>query len=118
MKKTYVKPVFYAEKYTVSSSIAACEYHTDPNEPLMITYGQKLCAVGDNGHTAGEGILADQRIYPTTVFNDGTDKDGCIYDWDGMTVAQTGESFGKSFYGAKANNDNHVPAYNGAVMFS
>lgn len=117
MKRTYIKPVFYAEQHAVSNSIAACEFQTDPNTPLTIVEGQNLCAVGDKGHTAGSGSLP-ASVFPTTVFNDGTDKNGCIYDWDGTTVAQTGESFGKSFYGAKAGNMNHVPAYNGAAMFS
>lgn len=116
-KQKYTKPLFIIEQYAYNDSIAACEYQTDPNKPLEIVEGQMLCNVGDEGHVAGRGSIK-KTAFPTTVFNDGIDHDACIYDWDGIIVAQTGESFGKSFYGANANNDNHVPAYNGGIMFS
>lgn len=118
-KQKYTKPLFIIEQYAYNESIAACDFQTDPNEPLIIKEGQNLCSNND-GHTAGKGIL--KNVFPTTVFNDGSeigkDQDGCEYDWDGNIVVQTGVSFGESFYGIGAGNPNHVPAYDGGIMFS
>lgn len=135
MKRKYEKPVFYAEGYVFSSSIAACDIDIDITAPLTIERGvTKLCPVDDNGHFFGgkkinkhgkrgyKGSISeeigDKRDF-VTLFNDG-DATGCEYDWDGRAniVAQTGDSFAASFFGNEANPGNHAPAYNGQVFMS
>lgn len=122
MKKVYESPVFLAEAYSFSSSIASCDYSTDPNTPVPIKLGDNLCIVGDKGHKYSEKSLAYQKFHlsEATIFNDGTDNSACIFDWagKGKPVAQTGQSFAQTFYGNNASEGNHAPGYNGAAFFS
>lgn len=52
MKKAYVKPVFLAEEFENTMSVAACEYHAS-SKPAQIWRGTPLCSVGDSGHGVG-----------------------------------------------------------------
>lgn len=52
MKKAYVKPVFFAEEFEGTVSVAACVYHADTN-PAQIWEGMYMCANEDNGHAIG-----------------------------------------------------------------
>lgn len=125
MKREYAKPLFYAEKYMVASSIASCDYHVGDSdtEPLTIKAGEGMCPVGDSGHEAGKKKAnIPVENYPLTLFNDGIEGTECQYDWSGGNVTgPDGVSygdFGKAFYGATASNDNHRPGYGGRAFFS
>lgn len=122
MKKVYESPVFLAEAYSFSSSIASCDYSTGPNTPVTIRLGDNLCSVGDQGHKYSTNSLAYQQfqLQEATIFNDGTDNSACYFDWagKGKPVAQTGKSFAQTFYGNSANEDKHAPGYKGAAFFS
>ena len=126
MKREYAKPLFYAETYVFNSSIAKCDIDIDTTKPITIKPGDNLCSGGNDGHKYGgqngkKGTIIDETKGATvTLFNDGTDKDACQYDWDGRknVVAQTGESFASSFYGNEANEEKHAPGYMGAAFLS
>lgn len=128
MKRKYVKPVFYAEEYVFSSSIATCDIDIDTTAPLTIIRKEtRLCPVQDNGHCFGGSngrkgsitVKLGDQSEAVTLFNDG-DSAGCKYDWDGRAniVAQTGDSFAESFFGNEANKENHAPGYNGQTFLS
>ena len=129
MKREYVKPVFYAEEYVVTNSIAACEF-TDVNEPLTINYGDNVCGHGIDGHVWGgqngkSGTIGNVNNGVLTLFNDGADKDACLYDWGGpnnnVVTGPDGESYGsfaQAFYGNSADVGNHSPGYMGQSFFS
>ena len=131
MKKIYSKPVFYAEQYFFSDSIASCGYQVDPNRPVNIQFGTNVCGVGDGGHKYGNkgGIynwdISDgtQDFVTATLFATTTTE--CTFGWDynknivyspGKTT-QLG-TFAQAFYGNSANEDNHAPGYDGAAFFS
>lgn len=131
MKQTYSKPVFMAEGFSFTESIAACDIQVGESvSPDMITVksGDKVCNVGDNGHKPGKGTIPSQ-YYPINIFNDDNDpvSSGCDYDWDGKNILGPVDAEGKrpsygdwgpAIYGAVANNDNHKPAYNGKTFHS
>ncbi len=52
MKKAYVKPVFLAEEFEATGSVAACVYHVT-NNPAQIWEGMYMCARQDGGHAIG-----------------------------------------------------------------
>lgn len=72
MKKAYVKPVFLAEEFEGTVSVAACDY-SSPTNHLAIYNGQSLCVIGDSGHHVGgsgnggktEGFVQDYWSYAT-----------------------------------------------------
>ena len=122
--KIYVKPNFYAENYQITDSIAACngDQQISVQEKLTVEIGKAMCPVGDKGHFSGKGFIPASE-YPLTLFNDGKEKTDCKYDWNGKgdVYGPDGKpvgSFGKAFYGAEAQNDNHRPAYDQKVFFS
>ena len=51
MKKVYESPVFLAEAYSFSSSIANCGQSV--NNPQFVEVGDKLCDNPHNGHKYG-----------------------------------------------------------------
>lgn len=51
MKKVYESPVFLAEAYSFSSSIANCGHSS--KEPVTVHVGDPLCLQGDGGHRYG-----------------------------------------------------------------
>lgn len=53
MKKAYVKPVFLAEEFEGTASVAACEYRAS-HDPLEVWNERNICSVGDNGHFIGK----------------------------------------------------------------
>lgn len=126
--KKYESPVFFAETYRFSSSIAKCDIDADTTAPLTIVLGQtNMCNGGTDGHVYGghnmkQGSIVENGIAvsPATIFNDGTSNSGCWYDWDGITnkVAQTGDNFAASFYGNQANEGKHSPGYQGQSFLS
>lgn len=137
MKKTYVKPVFVAEGYTFTESIASCYKNPDANtSPVKIPkFGTNLCAANDGGHKAGDGgMYTKETDYPLTIFNDGAGKVwdkidhvddkgrpylvGCDYDWAGETKEGLAD-FSQDFYGNNsANSHQHRPAINGYPLQS
>lgn len=125
MKRSYERPVFYAEAYIFSSSIAKCDIDVDTTAPLTFKVGEtNACANGD-GHVYGgqnskKGAIRENGGADViTLFNDGA-ATACQYDWDGRTniVAQTEKNFAESMYGNDANVGNHAPAYNGSTFLS
>lgn len=55
MKKAYVKPVFLAEAFEGTASVASCGYDADAaNSAIQIWHGKNLCTVGDGGHYVGK----------------------------------------------------------------
>lgn len=55
MKRAYVKPVFLAEAFEGTASVASCGYDADAaNSALQVWEGKGLCAVGDGGHRIGK----------------------------------------------------------------
>ena len=55
MKKAYVKPVFLAEEFEGTASVASCGYDADAaNSALQVWHGKSLCTVGDSGHHVGK----------------------------------------------------------------
>ena len=115
MKKVYESPVFLAEAYSFSSSIANCTCKTDTNTPTEIRLGQNLCSVGDNGHQYSKKSPAYELCNSevTTIFNDGMNNNACVFDWagKGKPVQQTNLSFAKTFYGNGATEKNHAPVF-------
>lgn len=59
MKKAYVKPVFMAEEYELTASVAGCEY--SPSKPFEIWKGTYICASGQ-GHSVGQGNPTDDPV--------------------------------------------------------
>ena len=124
MKKVYESPVFVAEEYNFSDSIAQCDIHPDDyienNNYLEIALKDNICG-SDNGHKAGSGAIPES-LYPVRLFNDGSDVDVCAFDWDGKVVKDTnGISYGSfqaAFAGDSADNPNHTPAFKGQIFFS
>lgn len=122
MKREYVKPVFIAETYAFSESIAACDYHQGDTEanPVIIPANVHMCPVNDGGHVTGKKGIPVSK-YPVSVFNDG-DATGCTFDWEKNGIVKFDgviyPSFGQALFGAKANNENHTIIYNGKVFFS
>lgn len=121
MKRNYVKPVFVAECYSFSSSIAKCGWSV--NDPLTVNKGDNLCKGGNDGHVykgqnGKKGLLQDAPD-TITLFNDGS-ASACQYDWNGETniVSQTGADFASSFYGNEADWGSHAPGYKGLVFYS
>lgn len=116
MKREYVKPVYIAESYMFTESIAACDISVGSPEtnPITVNKGDSMCPVGDSGHIAGKGYLGTEgyQQYPVTIFNDGP-QDGCSFDWNGDR-----KEFGQAFYGANPSEKKHIPAHNGSVFFS
>jgi len=125
--KKYESPMFFAETYRFSSSIAKCDIDIDTTAPLSIILGQtSMCDGGADGHVYGgqnqkKGSIVENGIAvsPATIFNDGASS-ACWYDWDGRTnkVAQTGDNFAASFYGNQANEAKHAPGYEGQTFLS
>lgn len=141
MKREYVKPVFVAESYSFNDTIAQCEYHVDPNKPIEIGLDTPLCKVKDGGHSLGgvhdyEGNIAKNYFGATdkehpipegtiiTLFNDGSEKNACLFDWAGpkaQIIDAAGNEYGQfaqAIFGNKAGEGNHAPAYEGGFMFS
>ena len=52
MKRAYVKPVFLAEAFEGTASVAVCDYHAN-NNPAQIWEGMLMCQKGDQGHAIG-----------------------------------------------------------------
>ena len=134
MKKSYESPVFFAEAYSFSDSIAACEYKVSVKGPVTLTEGVSLCSLG-NCHTfslknkalvnsAETSTIVAQAGH--TIFNDSpaTEEAGegkCTFDWGGRNnnvVRQTGANFAQSFLGNNAGQDNHSAGYMGEMFFS
>lgn len=115
MKKVYESPVFLAEAYSFSSSIANCTRKTDTNKPTEIGLGENLCQVGDNGHAYSTKSKAYKicQTEVTTIFNDGIYNNACVFDWagKGKLVQQTNLSFAETFYGNGASENNHAPVF-------
>ncbi len=127
MKKVYEKPVFVAEEYTFSDSIAKCDIDIDTTKPLTFIKKQtNACPVGDGhvygGNSGNKGTIVTEckGADKITLFNDGTDATGCEFDWDGRKniVAQTGDNFAVSMYGNDASLGNHSPSYGTQVFLS
>ena len=56
MKKAYVKPVFLAEVFEGTASVATCTQDYDPTKNLMQVYnGLRACEHTNNGHEIGKG---------------------------------------------------------------
>lgn len=56
MKKAYVKPVFLAEVFEGTASVATCTQDYDPTKNLMQVYnGLQACEHGNKGHEIGHG---------------------------------------------------------------
>ena len=140
MKKVYESPVFYAEEYTFSDSIARCEYQIDQNSSLPISLGQNACGANDhNGHKYGgqhgnSGTIAannTNHIYDTIVlFNDlhdvgeNADHTRCQFDWDynsNVVYGPDGHDYGtfaQAFYGNDASQGQHSAGYKGNAFYS
>lgn len=134
MKRSYSRPVFYAEEYTFSSSIAKCDLDIDTTDPLTFVVKETNVCLKPNGDGT---YTSDGHVYGgnngdkgavreaggadvITVFNDGISENACQYDWDGRKniVAQTGQNFQRSFVGTNADFKNHAPGYEGLVFLS
>lgn len=61
MKKAYVKPVFLAEEYELTQSVAVCDL--SGSAPLNINLNTVLCQGGDNGHEFNTSSEAYKGIY-------------------------------------------------------
>lgn len=137
MRRNYSKPLFFAEEYTFSSSIAKCGINIDTTPPIVAVKRETILCVqkkndgsyqSDNGHPYGgnkgdRGLVANMDPDPSiTIFNDGdsTNSPNCEYDWDGRTniVRQTGANFAQSFLGTNSDEKNHTPGYNGMAFLS
>lgn len=136
MKREYISPVFIAELYSFTESIANCDV-PEGKAPLLINWEEHLCVAGcDKGHVAGKGgLYTNPTDYPLTIFNDGKDivwdkKDpiyadtdpehkypiysGCDYDWTGDD-----KKFSQDFFGNSASSsDQHRPSYKGYPLQS
>ena len=56
MKKAYVKPVFLAEVFEGTASVATCTQDYDPTKNLMQVYnGLRVCEHQNEGHEIGKG---------------------------------------------------------------
>ena len=68
MKKAYVKPVFLAEEFEGTMSVASCGYDAT-NMELQIWHGKQLCVKQHNGHYVGKkpGEVADWWDYATNT---------------------------------------------------
>lgn len=144
MKRTYTKPMFYAEAYTFSESIATnpdCGIDINNTNPLNVgaagydqsdrhdPKGTMLCPEpGDGGHrweptknNTSATIVTECHFTGTnfTLFNDG-DLTACQFDYGARTdvVAQTGDSFANSIFANSAGQANHSPAWNGLTFRS
>lgn len=53
MKKAYVKPVFMAEEFVVTATVAGC--NVKAGNPLPVYDGQIICQHLNNGHAIGKG---------------------------------------------------------------
>lgn len=89
MKKAYVKPVFFAEEYEMTASVANCEFNADI-EKAQIWEGMQMCDGKTDGHViggqqndagfvneknlwqyaTGESTADDGRISETSYYND------------------------------------------------
>ena len=135
MRKNYSKPLFFAETYTASDSIAVCDYKVEDTTVLEITKGDCMCEKNHNGHKYGGQQGSSGAIVPygggevITLFNDGQGITGCQYDWGGRQnnevkgYNQQGEyismgTFAAAFYGNEATEGQHAPGYKGAAFFS
>ena len=132
MKKSYESPVFFAEAYSFSDSIAKCEYQVSTRGPVALVEGERLCGGNGNCHQfsfSSGAAINDSAIGAKagdTIFNDSpaTDKAGegkCTFDWGGIykkVVRQTGMSFAQSFFGNEASTGNHSAGYEGEMFFS
>ena len=124
MKKVYESPVFLAEAYSFSSSIASCGQSV--NNPQFVKVGDELCDTPHNGHKYGgqhgtSGSLAVNDITSGYLFNDG-DATACTIDWDYQNdiVKVNGSpygSFSQAFYGNNSSGG-HRPGYHGVAFFS
>lgn len=124
MKRNYSKPLFFAEEYTFSSSIAKCDIDIDTTGPLTFIKGETNACKSSDGHVYGQTPQATiikkcNGGNVITLFNDG-EKTECQFDWDGRRniVAQTGDSFAMSIYGNESDPKKHTPAYDGQVFLS
>jgi len=133
MKKIYESPVFIAEEYCFSESIAKCAHEVDPNEALTINLGDNLCSKSHNGHKYGGqqgddgNIITNGGANSVTLFNDlatPDEKNDCEYDWDynnNIVYSPSGAdmgTFAAAFYGNESNKEQHAPGYKGAAFFS
>ena len=135
MRRSYSRPVFYAEAYTVSDSIAACDYKVEETTVLEIEKGDNMCSNSHNGHKYGGqkgnsgNIVGFGGGNNITLFNDGAGTSGCQYDWGGRQnnvvygYDQNGNyismgTFAAAFYGTEATEKQHAPGYMGAAFFS
>ena len=56
MKKAYLKPVFLAEVFEGTASVATCTQDYDPTKNLMQVYnGLRVCEHQNEGHEIGKG---------------------------------------------------------------
>ena len=126
MKKVYESPVFLAEAYSFSSSIANCNHSS--KEPVTVRVGEALCLQGDGGHKYGgqsgdKGTLVKNEIREVTLFNDGAGT-GCPYDWnknDNQVTGPDGVNYGtfaQAFFGNNSNVEQHSLGYGGDAFFS
>lgn len=55
MKRAYMKPVFLAEAFEGTASVASCDYHSGaPGKEVLIYNGLRLCSGGNScSHTVG-----------------------------------------------------------------
>ena len=54
MKKAYVKPVFMAEEFVATASVASCGYNvSDPNSALQVWHTMHLCTNTSCSHQIG-----------------------------------------------------------------
>ena len=145
MMKIYESPVFYAEEYTFSDSIAKCEYSVldpDPNGNMVagaVRFGDvdahdgsvdnwvRLCGGNDNAgcHRVNYTEITVGGIPVTanhTIFNDNNPAGGaCTFDWGGPNndeVVQSGRSFAQTFLANSSNPGQHAPGYDGLVFYS
>lgn len=135
MRKNYSKPLFFAETYTASDSIAVCDYKVEDTTVLTIIKGDCMCDKKHKGHQYGGqhgssgAIVSNGGGDVITLFNDGEGTQGCQYDWGGRQnnevkgYNQQGDyismgTFAAAFYGNEANEEQHAPGYKGEAFFS
>lgn len=97
MKKAYVKPVFFAEEFAGTSSVAACEYNAKQNA-LQIWEGRNLCLNGKCAHEIGKKTNEVSNWWDYATNTEGADankpssdslsgyNDGAYLFTDGQTV--------------------------------
>lgn len=75
MKKAYVKPVFLAEEFFMTMSIAACQYSM--NNPAKIYHGVRMCS-GNNHKVTWSPNATNKGTINTKTY---TAADGTVMDY-------------------------------------